>query len=589
MFGNLVTKRCNPTVSAQFSPQQTGFHDKSVSMFGLSACAAKLLPWGRMMKRRMSVHNLGDDKPSLRVRYLRQFGRDEEGGVIMLTLLLLVLMLVMGGMAVDFMRFESRRVVLQNVTDRAVLAAAELDQELDGEQVVRGYFRSEGLEDTLDLADAAREPIRIVNTPGSRSVTVLSELDMGTFYTKFFGLDELTAPGYARAIEGTGNVEISLILDISGSMGTSVGQVDGTSGTRMSLLRDAAENFVDTLLVPEYQDEISLSLIQYSANVNIGEGIYRALNTTPDSILENDELIDTSDIPALEEEALDTSNDFNQSDLDALLDGIVTNPWRCVEILPSEFTTTVFDTQRTYTQVARLDDTSSKEEFTGPLCPEADPENNRDPSIIALSQNAAELTQVIRNLQPTRTTSIHLGMKWGVSLLDPSMRSLLTDVPSVDPAFAGIRPLDYENGAAAADTKKYVILMTDGENFRTRRVKDDIWADPFWRRTFTNYPYRYWYFNVNDHPDGLRPGWDGVTEFPVDAAQQDVWLQQICSAARDRNIVTYTISMGAPPSGANQMKQCAFTENYYFDAEETAINDIFQNIARQITALRLSQ
>ncbi|MDX8347695.1 Tad domain-containing protein [Cognatiyoonia sp. IB215446] len=531
----------------------------------------------------MSVHSSKDDRPSLRVRYLRQFGRDEDGGVIVLTLLLLVLMLVMGGMAVDFMRFESRRVVLQNVTDRAVLAAAELDQGLDGEDVVRGYFRSEGLESSL------KEPININNSPGSRSVTVESELDMSTFYTKFIGLETLTAPGYARAIEGTGNVEISLVLDISGSMGTSVSQVDGTSGTRMSLLRDAAENFVTTLLIPEYQDEISLSLVQYSANVNIGEGIYRALNTTPDSILSNDDLIDTSDIPGLQAEADDSSNDFDQSDLDTLLEDIVTNPWRCVEILPSEFATTVFDTERTYTQVARLDDRSSTSEFTGPLCPEADPENNRDPSIIPLSQDAASLTQVIRNLQPTRTTSIHLGMKWGVSLLDPSMRTLLGNVADVDPAFAGIRPLDYEQNASSEDSKKYVILMTDGENVATRHVQDDIWADPFWRRTFTNYPYIYWYNSVNDHPEGLRPGWGGVTEYPNNAAQQDVWLQQICSAARDRNIVVYTISMGAPDNGAAQMRQCAFTENYYFDAEETAIDDIFQNIARQITALRLSQ
>ena len=64
------------------------------------------------------------NKTRLRTRYLRAFGRDEDGEIIILTLILLVVMLVVGGMGVDFMRFEARRVVLQSVSDRAVLAAA---------------------------------------------------------------------------------------------------------------------------------------------------------------------------------------------------------------------------------------------------------------------------------------------------------------------------------------------------------------------------------------------------------------------------------------------------------------------------------
>ena len=60
-----------------------------------------------------------------RVAFLKQFGRDEDGSIIVLTLLLLFGMLIVGGMAVDFMRYESRRAQLQSVSDRAVLAAAD--------------------------------------------------------------------------------------------------------------------------------------------------------------------------------------------------------------------------------------------------------------------------------------------------------------------------------------------------------------------------------------------------------------------------------------------------------------------------------
>ena len=98
--------------------------------------------------------------------FVRRFAADEEGGIIIFTIVILITMLVVGGMAVDFMRFESRRAMLQSVADRAVLAAAELDQTLPPDQVVINFFETQG------YAGA------IVGTPsvdpsvGSRSVSV---------------------------------------------------------------------------------------------------------------------------------------------------------------------------------------------------------------------------------------------------------------------------------------------------------------------------------------------------------------------------------------------------------------------------------
>ena len=46
--------------------------------------------------------------------------------------------------------------------------------------------------------------------------------------------------------------------------------------------------------------------------------------------------------------------------------------------------------------------------------------------------------------------------------------------------------------------------------------------------------------------------------------------------------------MGAPEAGARQMRQCAYTESYFFDAEDEAIEDVFSSIAKQITDLRVN-
>jgi Flp pilus assembly protein TadG len=70
----------------------------------------------------------------------RRFRNDEDGAMIVFGLIFFVLMLMIGGLAVDFMRFEYTRTRLQNTLDRATLAAASLDQQLDPTLVVKDYL-----------------------------------------------------------------------------------------------------------------------------------------------------------------------------------------------------------------------------------------------------------------------------------------------------------------------------------------------------------------------------------------------------------------------------------------------------------------
>jgi NAD(P)-dependent dehydrogenase (short-subunit alcohol dehydrogenase family) len=180
-------------------------------------------------------------------------------------------------------------------------------------------------------------------------------------------------------------------------------------------------------------------------------------------------------------------------------------------------------------------------------------------------------------------------MKWGVSLLDPSMRPLLENVAGVDPAFAGKRPSNYTS-STGFNTVKYVILMTDGENVAGRRVLPAMYNSDeysfFWRQTLNTYPYRYWYNNIDDHPTGERPTWAGISHRPYSATDANNQLSSICAAAKEApaNITVYTIAMG---SGSTQMDDCASTGKYY-QTSGNEIDEIFEEIARQISALRLS-
>lgn len=62
---------------------------------------------------------------------------EEDGSVTILSVFILLTILVVTGAAVDLMRTEQTRVELQSSLDRAVIAAADLDQLQEPTAVVR--------------------------------------------------------------------------------------------------------------------------------------------------------------------------------------------------------------------------------------------------------------------------------------------------------------------------------------------------------------------------------------------------------------------------------------------------------------------
>ncbi|SFR43643.1 Flp pilus assembly protein TadG [Yoonia tamlensis] len=496
---------------------------------------------------------------------LRRFAKDEDGGIIVMTLLLLVTMLIMGGMAVDFMRFEAKRAELQSVADRAVLAAAELDQSLDAKDVVVDMFEKTGYGDNI-----IGEP-SVNSMAASRSVSVQSRLNLDTFYLRLAGIDTLSVPAQSAAIEGAGNIEISLVLDISGSMGSSATDANGNSSDRITILQEAANNFIDQLLIEDYEDQISINLIAYSQQVNIGDAIFDQLTLDEDPSMfefETDRLLP----------AANRVGDW------------YTNPSRCIDFDSDEFLTTTFDTSRAYHQVETFDHYSGSSTSTVrlPLCP-ATVSGGMQTHIIPLSQDADELKAAINSYEPTTFTAIHLGMKWGVSLLDPSMRTLLGNASGIDPAFAGERPSNYSANDDGVSTVKYVILMTDGQNVAGKRILPSRYDELDERIIWGTYPHAYWY-NWNRYqnitPVIPRESENTVSYSGYSKADADRQLEEICTAAKGENIIVHAIAMGA---GSSQMSSCASSvAGHYHETQGAELEAIFEQIAEQITELRLS-
>jgi hypothetical protein len=181
-------------------------------------------------------------------------------------------------------------------------------------------------------------------------------------------------------------------------------------------------------------------------------------------------------------------------------------------------------------------------------------------------------------------------MKWGVSLLDPSMRDLLSGAAGIDEAFAGDRPSNYSADDDGVSTVKYVILMTDGVNVAGKRIRDSYYDEVDERQTWAAYPHAYWERNYDDLDDpnfGSRSqSEDTVSETGYSASDADNQLDDICTAAKGENIIVHSIAMG---SGSTVMANCASSvTGHYHETQGAELVAIFSQIAEQITELRLS-
>ena len=374
-----------------------------------------------------------------------KFRKDEDGGMIIFSLVLFVLILTFGGMGVDLMRFETTRAQLQASLDRCTLAAADLDQALPPADVCKDYMTKAGMIQFLDGEPIVEQGINY------RRVTANAQAEMPLFFydlprafmTPFTsGLTTLTVSGSSTAEERVSDVEVSSILDVSGSM---------ASNNRIENLRPAARDFVTTVLANNTnapQGLITISMIPYSAVVNPGTDIVNYL---------------------------DANGAVNRAHFYST----------CLLFDSDIFDTTELDlTTTTYEHVSHFD----PDWVPADAVPIADPwcHVGNHNAIVTHSTNESDLHTAITALEPYGNTAIDMGMKWGVGLLDPSTRGLITTLAAAPgnsvPTIAAGRPEDH----GLADVLKVVVLMTDGSNTK----QYDLWDRFKWDNSFI-------WFNLN--------------------------------------------------------------------------------------------
>lgn len=391
---------------------------------------------GRFEMKLMTTTLLSDARA--RLAGYRRFRKDEDGALILFSLFMFVLILWLGGMAVDLMRFETTRAKLQGTLDRATLAAADLDQILPPEEVVRDYFEKAGMIDFLDGDPIVQEGVnyRIV-TANAEAQMPLFFYDIPRIFSEPFspGLTTLEVSGSSTAEERVTDVEVSLVLDVSSSMGRN---------GRIENLRPAAREFVTSVLSSNSNSTeglVTISMVPYSGLTNPGPLLGPQMN-------------------------FNRIHQFNA----------------CPKFPTNIFDTTALNLTQSFDHYAYFDHDEFQDSdvyASESLCWEVNTN-----AIIPVTSNEAILHTAINNLRPYGNTAIDAGMKWGVGLLDPSTRSQISALAGASgtnvPSMAAGRPQDF----STPDVLKVVVLMTDGENWygwdlfeRFRTGTSFIWFD----------------------------------------------------------------------------------------------------------------
>jgi len=453
--------------------------------------------------------------------------RKEEGNVTLFSIVVIGTLVMLAGISYDLKASEMQRVKIQNVADRAVLAAADLDQQRLPAEVVRDYFTKAG------IPHLANE-ITVTEGLNFRTVSVNSSGTYTPFFMqRFLGINSLPIRSLAEAEERINNVEISMVLDISGSM---------SWNNKMANLRNAANTFVDTVINDSTEDLVSISIVPYAEHVSSGEAIMDELNVSQ-------------------------RHNFSH----------------CIEFDEADFGVTTLAVNangmpKRYEQAQHFfwGNTNSNDR-SNPVCRFG----NQD-DIEAFSQNTVALKNKIGRLQPNGNTSIFLGMKWAAGLLDPSFQPVnarLAQRNVTDPVFAD-RPAAFTD----RETLKTVILMTDGQNTSSKRINPLVYQNASHYAHWNSNSFDWWVNrNVNWNERNL---WSMPKYWPD---YGDSLLNTICTAAKEKNIVIWSIGFEVTDYSAGVMRNCASSPSHFFRVEGVEITEAFSAIARQINQLRLTQ
>ena len=188
---------------------------------------------------------------------LAGFFRDRQGAVAIIFALALIPLLLGAGAAIDLGRAYMVKSRLGYAIDAAALAvgAATTTDRAELEEIMLAFFAANYPANELGVPAT---PVMEIN---DSEVTIYATAEVSTTLMSIADVTTLTVSAETLVIRETKGLEVALVLDNTGSMGT----------TKMNNLKDAAQIFLDILYGREEENDLlKVAVVPFAGTVNVG-------------------------------------------------------------------------------------------------------------------------------------------------------------------------------------------------------------------------------------------------------------------------------------------------------------------------------
>lgn len=501
---------------------------------------------------------------------------EDAGSLTILFAVLVPLLALFASVAVDYSRATSLQWSAQAALDSAVLAAS--DALLPDEQRQATYDAL--LAKNFDATDASSLVSRFTYSRADGGVGTLSfKYSSGLLHMAGFDFANVTVRSAAR--QDLFDLEVALVLDVSGSMQHGMG-----GSSRLAALQSAASRLINELDAARMPGQrISFAIVPFTMNVNIGTANAHLADDTTNPLFAGTTwagCVMERPAPYHNQDVFNAGDARNGGRWQAYI-------WppepdsggQCQN--PSNGTNTGYRTVDVIGPGGDFDPWTKGPNYNCVRHP-----------IVPLTSSVADALSKISELSshPNMGTILAPGIAWGHRVLSPEA------------------PFD-EGAAFGNEVRKIMIVITDGE----QTTEGEFVASPCSSETNTASAYRFdpatmkldgraladqgprdmfspYGYMLDSEPLGWATSWAEVktklSEVTLDACQEFK-----ARSNGDKSVSLYTIaaSSGAAPGTEvyDLLQRCATSERHFFFADDdTTLQDVFYTIAREATALRLT-
>ncbi|MFV0367911.1 MAG: vWA domain-containing protein [Hyphomicrobiaceae bacterium] len=196
-------------------------------------------------------------------RLLQRFRTDQNGAIAIMFGLVFLILLAASAIALDTSRIQRLRTLTLAALDSASLATAK-ELTMNGpsgqlETLARSYFDANLR--GQNLGEGTYQDFSVQVDPETGTVDISVDFLLKTHIGRVFNVSAFKERMSTRSVYSARDIELGLMLDVSGSMG----------GSRISALRDASNDLVDIVLENTSSETRNrIGLAPYSNSVNAG-------------------------------------------------------------------------------------------------------------------------------------------------------------------------------------------------------------------------------------------------------------------------------------------------------------------------------